>query len=72
MIKANIREAKARLSELLERAHKGEAVVIVKAGRPYVRLVPVSETGKRQPGAFRGRITGDVFDGLGPDDSAWG
>lgn len=71
-IKANVHEAKTRLSELLERAHKGEEVVIAKAGKPYARLVPVVEGRGREPGAFRGRITGDVLGGVGSDESPWG
>jgi prevent-host-death family protein len=71
-IQANIHEAKTHFSELLERVHKGEEVIIAKAGKPYARLVPVVEAGERQPGTFRGQITGDVLGGVGPDDSAWG
>lgn len=72
-IKANVHEAKTRFSHLLERAHAGEEVIIAKAGRPYARLVPLAQQGRREPGAFRGRITGDITgpltdDGLG----AWG
>jgi len=52
-ITANVHEAKTRFSELLERAHKGEEVIIAKAGKPYARLVPVTEAVSRQPGAFR-------------------
>jgi prevent-host-death family protein len=71
-IRANVHEAKTRFSELLERAHAGEEVVIVKAGKPYARLVPVVEAGERDPGTFRGQITGDVLGPVGPDDAAWG
>jgi len=71
-IQANIHEAKTHFSELLDRAHKGEEVIIAKAGKPYARLVPVVEGATRQPGAFRGKIAGDVLGGVGPDDSAWG
>ena len=59
-------------SELLERAHAGEEVVIAKAGKPYARLVPIVAGGERKPGAFRGRIRGDVSGPLGSDDAAWG
>ncbi len=59
-IKANVHEAKTRFSELLERAHAGEEIIIAKAGKPYARLVPIVEPGDRRPGAFRGQITGDV------------
>jgi len=71
-IQANIHEAKTHFSELLERAHNGEEVIIAKAGKPYARLVPVVEARGRQPGAFRGQIAGDVLGGVGTDDSAWG
>jgi prevent-host-death family protein len=37
----NIYEAKTSLSKLVERAAAGEEVIIAKAGRPMVRLVPV-------------------------------
>jgi prevent-host-death family protein len=71
-IRANVHEAKTRFSELLERAHAGEEVVIAKAGRPYARLVPVVDAGDRQPGTFRGQIAGDVLGPVGADDSDWG
>ncbi|MFC8191857.1 type II toxin-antitoxin system Phd/YefM family antitoxin [Cellulomonas sp. NPDC057328] len=37
----NVQDAKARLSDLIARAEEGEDVVIARAGRPVVRLVPV-------------------------------
>ncbi len=39
-IHVNIGEAKTRLSELIAAALRGEEVVLNKAGRPVVRLVP--------------------------------
>ncbi|GLQ54261.1 type II toxin-antitoxin system Phd/YefM family antitoxin [Devosia nitrariae] len=36
---ANIREAKKHLSRLIERAARGEPFVIVKAGKPLVKVV---------------------------------
>jgi len=50
----NVAEAKAKLSELLDRALAGEEIVIARAGRPLVRLVPVDELKPRVPGAWRG------------------
>ena len=35
----NVRNAKAKLSELLERAARGEEIVITSGGRPKARLV---------------------------------
>lgn len=37
----NIADAKASLSKLVERASKGEEVIIGKAGRPVAKLVPI-------------------------------
>lgn len=72
-IQANIHEAKTRFSELLERAHQGEEVIIAKAGKPYARLTPIAPVGQRQPGLFRGQISGDIKGSVGPDDSKkWG
>lgn len=39
----NIHEAKTHLSKLLSRAALGEDIIIAKAGKPIVRLVPVAE-----------------------------
>lgn len=43
----NIHEAKTHLSELLALAMEGEEVIIAKANKPLVRLVPV-EAGKKR------------------------
>jgi len=59
-IYANVHEAKPRISELLERAHKGEEVLIAKAGKPYARLVPLATARTREAGALRGRISGEA------------
>jgi prevent-host-death family protein len=64
----NVAEAKAKLSELLDRALAGEDVVIARSGKPLVRLVPVNEREPRTPGLLRGwKIPSDVF--LEPMDS---
>jgi prevent-host-death family protein len=53
----NIQEAKTHLSRLLEEAAAGEEVIIAKAGRPYVRLVPcLPERQPRVLGGWEGRI----------------
>ena len=39
---ANMSEAKANLSKLVEHALRGDEVIIARAGRPLVRLFPVS------------------------------
>ncbi len=39
-VQVNLYEAKTQLSSLVERAAKGEEIVIAKAGKPMARLVP--------------------------------
>ena len=56
-MKVNMHEAKSQLSSLGELAWQGEDVVIAKAGKPYLNLVPYRETRKqRKPGRLKGRI----------------
>ena len=43
----NVSEAKAKLSELVAAAERGEEVVIARGGRPVVRLVPAAAAGIR-------------------------
>ena len=66
----NIHEAKTHFSRLIQRARLGEDIVVAKAGKPMVRLVPVEGPKKRrQPGSARGMFTmSDDFDDPLPDD----
>jgi prevent-host-death family protein len=57
MAQFNVAEAKARFSELVQKAVSGEEVVIAKDNRPLLRLVPLAASGvKRKPGSARGRV----------------
>jgi prevent-host-death family protein len=62
--KVNIQEAKTHLSRLLEEAVAGEEIVIAKAGKPYVMLVPwMAQRGARVLGGWEGRVwLSDDFD----------
>ncbi len=40
MMKVNMHEAKSNLSKLGKKVWQGERVVITKAGKPYLELVP--------------------------------
>jgi prevent-host-death family protein len=54
---ANIHDAKSRLSKLIEKAINGEEVIIAKAGRPVVRLVPIrADETPRSGGQWKGRV----------------
>jgi prevent-host-death family protein len=67
----NIHEAKTNLSRLVERVSKGESVVIAKAGKPMVKLVPLDEGECRvtkRIGFMDGEIkVPDDFDTMGAD-----
>lgn len=68
----NVHKAKTHLSELLDRAIAGEEIVIARAGKPLVRLVPVEERQQRQPGIAEGRVTEAFFEPLPPEElDAW-
>ncbi len=57
MTQFNVAEAKARFSELVQKAVSGEDVVIARDNRPLLRLVPLAApAGKRKPGSARGRV----------------
>ncbi|MBI3956321.1 type II toxin-antitoxin system prevent-host-death family antitoxin [Candidatus Gottesmanbacteria bacterium] len=54
----NIYQAKTNLSQLVNLALAGEDVVIAKAGKPVVKLVPyIAEKKPRTFGKFKGQIT---------------
>ena len=50
----NVAEAKAKLSELLDRALAGEEIIIARAGKPIVRLTPVGRRERSGRGVWRG------------------
>ena len=78
MIKVNSAEAKAKLSEYLDRALAGERIVICRHNEPVVELRPIAAIpdGPRPLGPLPGRPTFEVapafFEPL-PDDEldAW-
>lgn len=68
----NVHEAKAQLSELLERAARGEEIIIAKRGKPFVRLVAMEDREPRRPGLAKGRLTDAFFEPLPEDElEAW-
>ena len=66
----NLHEAKTNFSRLVERAARGEEIVIAKAGRPLACLVPLARrTTPRPLGLLAGQVTiGPDFDEPLPDD----
>jgi len=63
-------EAKTHLSHLVDRAVRGEEVVITRHGRPVARLVAAAPArARRRLGALRGKIrVARDFDAALPDD----
>lgn len=56
MVAVNMHDAKSQLSALVKKALEGESVVIAKAGKPVVRLIPVEVHPPRKPVRLRGQI----------------
>lgn len=53
----NIAEAKARLSELVDKAVHGEEIVIARDHKPVARLVSLARAaGPRKPGSAKGQV----------------
>ena len=68
----NVAEVKAHLSQLLEAALKGEDVIVARAGKPLVRLVPVNAPAARDLGFLDLPTPDDRFDPLTDADlAAW-
>ena len=66
----NLHEAKTHLSRLIESVIAGEEVIIAKAGKPLVKLIPYQETKQpRKPGGWEGKVRmSDDFDDELPDN----
>lgn len=57
IIQVNMHEAKSQLSQLAERVWAGDRVVIARAGKPYLDLLPHQpQFTERKPGSLKGRI----------------
>ena len=53
-----IHKAKTQLSRLIEKACKGEEIVIARGKKPVVRLVAIEDNkGQRKPGGWEGKIS---------------
>ncbi len=51
----NVAEAKSRLSELIQRAARGEEIILARNGQPQARLVALAPTQARVPGKGAGK-----------------
>ncbi len=68
----NIHEAKTHLSRLVEEAAQGNPFIIAKAGKPMVKVIPLTPEDKKTAekiGFMAGEIsTPDDFDSLGTNE----
>jgi prevent-host-death family protein len=71
MKQLNVAEAKAKFSELVDAAARGDGTIIAKSGTPVAMLVPLDKE-RRTPvkfGTLKGKIwIADNFDDPLPDD----
>lgn len=56
MAQFNIAEAKARFSELVDRALAGDEVIVARDNKPLLKLVPLAASGDRRPGTAKGQV----------------
>lgn len=76
MNSVNIHAAKTHLSQLVEKAAKGEAVIIAKSGKPIAKLVAMdapTPAQRKRIGFLAGQITvpdADAFNRMGDDEIA--
>ena len=66
----NIHEAKTHLSRLAEEVAGGEEIIVAKAGRPMMKLVPIAKSPKRRKlGMLKGKMRiAKGFDAPLPDE----
>jgi prevent-host-death family protein len=72
-MKVNLHDAKTNLSRYVEQALDGEDVVIARAGKALVRLVPIDDTPRRRKLGFlqsSAVATTDLKDGFVADVAA--
>lgn len=68
----NVADAKAHLSQLLDAALNGEDVIVARAGKPLVRLVPVNTPAARVLGFLDLPSPDERFDPLDATElAAW-
>jgi prevent-host-death family protein len=70
-----IHQAKTNLSRLIEKACRGEEIIIARGPEPVVRLVPVATSkGRRKLGILKGKLVvgSEFFEPLPSDElSRW-
>lgn len=70
MVIKNVAEAKTNLSQLLDAALAGEEVIVARAGKPLVRLVPLEPPTRRELGFLRLDVPDELFAELSDEEQA--
>lgn len=70
MVISNVADAKAHLSKLLDAALAGEEVIVARAGKPLVRLVPIEAPDRRELGFLPLDVPDELFAPLSAEDLA--
>ena len=66
----NITEAKARFSELVERASRGQEVIVTRMGKPVIKISRYEKGSGQRRGVFTGQISlSDDFDIWPPEEA---
>jgi len=71
-----IRQAEASFAKLVDKAIRGEEIIIIRGGKPIAKLEGVSpQKARRVPGRWKGKISyaPDAFDPMSKEELAdWG
>jgi len=58
MAQYNIADAKARFSEIVQKALSGEEVIIARDNKPLLQIVPLTAPSRRRkPGSAKGQVS---------------
>ena len=66
-----VEDARKNLPALLDRANRGQMVVITKRGKPFAAIVPVNQAPKKNPGMPLSALRGSGKGLWGRSAAAW-
>jgi prevent-host-death family protein len=66
----NIHEAKTHFSSLVDRALRGEEIIIARGGKPVAKLVPLTPEAPRQAGLLKGIFDERFFEPMPEEELA--
>ncbi len=69
--KQGVEDARRNLPVLLERANRGQTVVITKRGKPFAAIVPIDQATKKDHGLSLSKLRGTGKGLWGKNAAAW-